>query len=142
MLRAPKRWASFAARSSVRFATVMRAGPCAAKCVAQSSIISPAPMKSTFWSLRLGKMRAARRTAAAAIDTLAAPTWVVERTSLATANERWNSLCSSVPSVPAASAARAASLSCPRICGSPSTIESRPEATRKTCRTACSLGSV
>ena len=30
----------------------MRAGSCAAKCVAHSSIISPAPMNSTFWSFR------------------------------------------------------------------------------------------
>ena len=54
-------------------------------------------------------MRPASLTAAAAMDTLAAPSWVVERTSFATANERWKSLCSSVPSVPADSAARAAS---------------------------------
>ena len=44
-----------------------------------------------------------------------------------------------VPSVPADSAARAASFIWPRICGSPSTIESRPEATRNAWRTACSL---
>ena len=62
--------------------------------------------------------------------------WCV-RTSLATANERWNSWCSVVPSVPAASAARTASFIWPRICGSPSTIESRPQATRKAWRTAC-----
>ena len=76
-------------------------------------------------------MRAASFTEAAAIDTLLAPMRVVERTSLATANERWKSLCSTVPSVPASSAARAASFIWPRICGSPSTIESSPEATRK-----------
>ena len=81
-------------------------------------------------------MRAASFTAAAAIDTLAAPTRVLVRTSFATAKERWKSLCSTVPSVPADSAARAASFIWPRICGSPSTIESRPEATRKAWRTA------
>jgi hypothetical protein len=137
-----KRCASFSARSSVRLATVRRVGPCAAKCVAQSSIISPAPMKSTFWSLRLGKILAASFTAAAAIDTLAAPTLVVERTSFATAKVRWKSLCSTVPRVPADSAVRAASFIWPRICGSPSTMESRPEATRNAWRTACSRGSV
>ena len=120
----------------------MRAGACAAKCVAASSIISPAPMKSTLWSFRLGKMRAASFTAAAAIETLAAPMRVVERTSFATAKERWNRRCSTLPSVPADSAARAASFIWPRICGSPSTIESRPEATRNAWRTACSFGSV
>ncbi len=87
-------------------------------------------------------MRAASFTEAAAIDTLLAPISVVLRTSLATANERWNSLCSTVPSVPAACASRTASFIWPRICGSPSTIESRPEATRNAWRTACSLGSV
>ena len=87
-----KRCASGSARSSVRLATVMRAGPCAAKCVAHSSIISPAPMNSTFWSFRVGKMRAASFTAAAAMDTLVAPIRVVLRTSLATAKERWNSV--------------------------------------------------
>jgi hypothetical protein len=51
------------------------------------------------------------------MDTLAAPTRVVLRTSFATAKVRWKSLCSSVPSVPADSAARAASLIWPRICG-------------------------
>ena len=142
MARPLNREARRLARSIVRLATVMRAGPCAAKCVAHSSIISPAPMNSTFCSRRLGKMRAASFTAAAAIDTLAAPTRVVERTSFATAKERWNSLCSTVPSVPADSAARAASFIWPRICGSPSTIESRPEATRKAWRTAWSRDSV
>jgi hypothetical protein len=41
-----KRCASRSARSAVRFATAMRAGPWAAKWVAHSSIISPAPMKA------------------------------------------------------------------------------------------------
>ena len=137
-----KRAASRSARSSVRLATAMRAGACAAKCVAVSSIISPAPISSTLWSFRLGKMRAASFTAAAAMETLAAPMRVVERTSFATANERWNRRCSRLPRVPADSAARAASFIWPRICGSPITIESSPEATRKAWRTACSLGRV
>ena len=142
MARPLKRCASAWPRSSVRLATVMRSGACAAKCIAHSSIISPAPMNSTFWSFRLGKMRAASFTAAAAIDTLLAPICVVLRTSFATAKVRWNSLCSTVPSVPAASAVRTASFSCPRICGSPNTIESSPEATRKAWRTAWSCGRV
>lgn len=87
-------------------------------------------------------MRAASFTAAAAIDTLVAPISVVLRTSFATAKERWKSLCSTVPRVPAASASRTACFSWPRICGSPSTMESRPEATRNAWRTACSCGRV
>ncbi len=49
-------------------------------------------------------MRAASLTEAAAIDTTLAPIWVLVRTSFATAKERWNSLCNSVPRVPADSA--------------------------------------
>ena len=45
---APKRLASFSPRSSVRLATAIAlAARCAAKCVAASSIISPAPTNST-----------------------------------------------------------------------------------------------
>ena len=79
------------ARSSVRFATVIARGCCAAKCVAQSSIISPAPTKSTFVSRRVGKIRSASFTAAAAIDTVLAPMSVSVRTSFATENVRWKS---------------------------------------------------
>ena len=48
---------------------------------------------------------------------------------------------SSAPSVPASSANRAACFICPSICGSPSTIESRPLATRNAWRTACGCSS-
>ena len=65
-----------------------------------------------------------------------APISVELRTSLATENERWNSWCSVVPSVPAPSASRTACFIWPRICGSPSTIESSPLATRKAWRAA------
>ena len=137
-----KRRASDSARSSVRLATAMPRGRCAAKWVAASSIISPAPTSSTFCSARLGNIRPASFTAAAAIETTLAPMPVLLRTSFATAKERWKSLLRSVPSVPADSASRTASFICPRICGSPTTIESRPEATRKACRTASPCGRV
>ena len=86
-------------------------------------------------------MRWASPTAAEAIETVAAPISVSERTVFATAKVRWNSLLSTRPSVPAACAVRTACLNCPRICGSPSTMESSPLATRKACFTACSCGS-
>ena len=114
----------------------------AAKCVAASSIISPAPTSSSRWSLIDGKMRSASFTAAAAIEIDALPMSVWLRTSFATANVRWNSRFSTRPSDPADSATRTACFICPRICGSPSTIESRPEATRNACETARSFGSV
>jgi hypothetical protein len=106
----------------------------AAKCVAASSIISPAPTNSTLIWPRSSNSWPARRTAAAAMLIEWAPISVALRTSLATANERWNSWLSVVPRAPAWSAARTASFIWPRICASPSTIESRPLATRKAWR--------
>ena len=131
---APRRPASRSPRSSVRLATAIARGVRAAKWVATSSIISPAPTNSTFTSHRSSNNCAARRTAAAAMLIEWAPISVELRTSLATANERWNNWCSVVPSVPALSASRTACFIWPRICGSPSTIESSPLATRKACR--------
>ena len=65
-----------------------------------------------------------------------APISVEVRTSLATAKVRWNNWFSVVPSEPADSAARIASFIWPRICASPSTIESKPLATRNACLAA------
>ena len=90
MARPLKRSASFSPRSAVRFATTSSRGFCAAKCVAHNSIISPAPMNSTRWLEMFSKMRCARRTAAAAMETDCAPISVVVRTSFATAKVRWN----------------------------------------------------
>jgi hypothetical protein len=100
----PKRPASFSPRSSVRLAIAMALGVRAAKCVATSSIISPAPTNSTRPVARSSNSCDASRTAAAAMLMECAPISVEVRTSLATAKERWNSWCSVVPSVPASSA--------------------------------------
>jgi hypothetical protein len=120
----------------------MDRGRCAAKCVAASSIISPAPISSRRCSDNEAKMRCASFTAAAAMEIDAVPISVCVRTSLATANVRWKRRLSTSPSAPAASAVRTACFICPRICGSPSTIDSRPLATRNACATALSCGSV
>jgi hypothetical protein len=122
----PKRPASFSPRSSVRLAMAMDFGFLAAKCVAASSIMSPAPTNSTRTWPRSSNSWPARRTAAADMLIEWAPISVEVRTSLATAKERWNSWFSVVPSAPASSAARTASFIWPRIWASPSTIESRP----------------
>ena len=132
----PKRLASFSPRSSVRLAMTMALGFFAAKCVAASSIISPAPTNSTRTWPRSSNSWPARRTAAAAMLMECAPISVELRTSLATAKERWNSWLSVVPSAPACSAARTASFIWPRIWASPSTMESSPLATRKAWRAA------
>ena len=139
---AAKRAASSRPRSSVRLAIVIARGLRAAKCVAVRSIISPAPMSRIRCSAIDGKMRSASFTEAAAIEIDALPISVWARTSFATANVRWNNRFSTSPSVPAASAWRTACFIWPRICGSPSTIESRPEATRNAWVTACSRGNV
>ncbi len=136
-----RRVASASARSSVRLATVIDFGRCAAKCVAVRSIISPAPTNNTWLSPSSPKILRATRTAAAAIETDCVPISVVERTSLATANVRWNKWFSIRPSPPALRASFSASFIWPRICGSPSTIESSPLATRNACRTAFTCGS-
>jgi hypothetical protein len=89
-----------------------------------------------------GKIRSASRTAAAAIEIDALPMSVCVRTSLATANVRWNNRFSTRPSDPAAAADRTACFIWPSICGSPSTIDSSPLATRKACATVCARGNV
>ena len=133
---APKRAANSSARSLLRFAIASSRGWRAAKWVAASSIISPAPTNRTRVSASDSNSCEASRTAAAAMLIEWLPISVELRTSLATANERWNICCRVVPSVPAPSASRTACLSWPRICGSPRTIESSPLATRKACRAA------
>ena len=105
---AEKRVASFSPRSIVRLETVIDFGFFAAKCVAASSIISPAPIKSSRCPAIDGKMRSANFTAAAAIEIDALPISVCVRTSFATANVRWNSRFKMTPSDPAASAERTA----------------------------------
>jgi hypothetical protein len=91
MTWAPKRPASASPRSSVRLAIAMLLGVLAAKCVAASSIISPAPTNSTLMSFRSSNSWLARRTAAAVMLMEWAPISVEVRTCLATAKERWNS---------------------------------------------------
>jgi len=86
----------------------MALGMRAAKWVAVSSIISPAPTNNTLVRCRSSNSWAARRTEAAAMLIECAPISVEVRTSLATAKLRWKSWCSVVPRVPAVSASRTA----------------------------------
>ncbi len=135
------RCARTVARSTVRLATVIDFGRRAAMWVAVSSIISPAPTSSTSLAASSPKMLSATRTAAAAIDTEWAPISVLDRTSLATAKVRWKRWLSRRPRPPASRESRSACFIWPRICGSPSTIESSPLATRNAWRTASACGS-
>ena len=104
MASAPKRVASFRRAPAVRLAMAMDFGLRAAKCVAVSSIISPAPTNSTRVLPRSSNNWLARRTAAAAMLMLWAPISVEVRTSLATAKLRWNNWLSVEPRAPALSA--------------------------------------
>ena len=86
--------AELAGARRVRLATASTRGWRAAKWVATSSIISPAPTNSTLVWRRSSNSCEASRTAAAAMLIECAPISVDVRTSLATANERWNIWCS------------------------------------------------
>ena len=101
----PKRAASVSPRSSVRLATVIACGLLRREVRGASSIISPAPTNSTLWSCEVVERCAAPAAPRPrpSIRSARRSRWCV-RTSLATAKERWNSWCSVVPSVPAASA--------------------------------------
>ena len=142
--RALKRSASACARSSVRLATVMRAGRCAAKCVAreldhlaradeQHALVLEA-REDALGELHRGGGH--RNAVARRSGRRCAPPSPPRRCA--------GTACCSTRAERARPprAVRAASFIWPRICGSPSTIESRPEATRNAWRTACSCGSV
>ena len=73
-----------------------------------------------------------------ATETGRAPSDVSVRTFLPHSSADWKSRPVTARAVPASAARRCASRICPRICASPRTIESRPEATRKRCRTVAS----
>ena len=83
----------------------------------------------------------ASSTATCETDTAFLPMAVSVRARFAAATERLRSAVSTEPRLPAVSAARYASFTCPRICGSPITIESRLAATRNAWRTAASPSS-
>src|SRR5260363_263396 len=117
-------------------------GRCAAKCAAHTSIMLPAPISNTRWLDSRSKMRCASRTAADAMETECAPIWVCPRAAFAAKKLCCTKRFKYAPSAPASSAARAAAFNWPRICVSPNTIESSPDATRKTWRTALECGSV
>ncbi|MNI56464.1 hypothetical protein D3C73_1114700 [compost metagenome] len=132
----PWRLASSCACARVRLAISRRRTLPSLRWRAASSMVSPAPTSSTVESSRRANAFCARRTAAEATDTGLAPTWVSVRARLATENVCWNSRSRRWPSRPWSRAVDQASFTWPRICGSPSTIESSPVATRNRWRTA------
>ena len=126
--------ASAAARHAVRFVTPMWCTSWARRWVAVSSAISPAPTTSARRRSRRPKILRAREMAAKLTETAPSPSPVSARTRLPTLNAQWNSRLSAALVWPRSEATAYASLTWPRICGSPTTRESSPAATRKRCR--------
>ena len=98
-----------------------------------SVLISPAPTTSTRRPVSRPKILRASETAAKLTDTAPSPSAVSVRTRLPTPNAQWNVLLSSGPCTCRSVAAWKASFTWPRICGSPTTSESSPAATRNRC---------
>ena len=136
--RPPRAAASCSAFSNVRPPRTEARAPSRTIWRAASSLILPAPTSSTARSCSSPKILRASSTATCDTETAFLPIAVSVRARLAAATERLRSAFSTEPRLPAFSAASYASFTCPRICGSPITIESRLAATRKACRTAAS----
>ena len=131
---APKRSASLLPRSSVRLATVTDLGLLRGE-VGRGELDHLARADQQQSLARRSTGRCARRASPPRRPSRSTRCRCRScvRTSLATANVRWNRRFSTRPSEPADSAERTACFICPRICGSPSTIESSPLATRNAC---------
>ncbi len=91
----------------------------------------PAPTRSTVLPSSPSKMCRAISTAAEAIEVAARPSSVSVRTRLALPKAAAQTRVSSPRAAPMRCASSKASFTWPRICGSPSTIESRLADTRK-----------
>ena len=127
---APTSSASTCARSRVRLAIIIFFTLCSRRWRATSSMVSPAPTSITVTVERDSKIWRARVQAAKATETALAPMSVSVRTRFATENDFWNMRSSSLAfRCPFCESANAF-FTCPRICGSPSTSESSPLATR------------
>ena len=134
--RPPTLWASFSEVSKVRFATRMRSMPCALRCVAVSSLVSPAPTMSTVWSLNLPNTCRASSTAAELTLTGRSPMDVSVRTRLPTSSACRNRRLKTTLVQPPSHASWYAPFIWATIWASPTTMESRLEVTRKRCAIA------
>jgi hypothetical protein len=134
--RPPTAPASSSAWAAVRLVITISPTPFDFKCCAVSWLISPAPITSTRRPSSRSKIFLAMATASKLTDTAPSPMAVSVRTRLPTPNDEVNTRSSSGPTHRRPDAAWKASLTCPRICGSPTTAESNPAATRNRCATA------
>ena len=104
--------------------------PCALRCVAVSSLVSPAPTMSTVWSRSLPNTCRASSTAAELTLTGRSPMAVSVRTRLPTSSACRKRRLKTTLVQPPSHACWYAALSWATICASPTTIESRLEVTR------------
>ena len=103
---------------------------------AVSVLISPAPTTSTRRPLSSPKIFRARSTAAKLTDTAPSPRAGLGPHAFADGEGPVEQLVQHGPVAVTFRGSLNASFTCPRICGSPTTIESRPAATRNRCRAA------
>ena len=134
--RPPTRSASSRAVPTVRLATTTSCTPCWISAIAVASAIRPAPISSTRLAGRSESTSAARSSATAGTDADPVPIRVWERTDLPTSSAWRNSWFRIGPVLPSSWPSSHAVRTWPWISLSPTTIESRLEATRKSCAAA------
>ncbi len=131
--------ASRSARRGDRLATASRPTPARARVAADSAPIDPAPITSAGRpAQRTEHPRGLGQPRLTTIEAPARSMPVSACTRLPTRSACCISSCSSRPAASSSAAAAYASRSWPRICASPTTIESSPAATENRCSTAAS----
>lgn len=123
-------------RSQVRLTTVIARGCCRATVAAARPLIAPAPTMSTWASRTAPTYSVAAASPSATSPRPACAMSVSLWARLPTRSACWNRAFSAGPAVPPVCAASSASRSWPRICGSPTAIDSSPQAREKTCAIA------
>ncbi len=131
--------ASDCARSAWRFVTNIVVTPRSDSARAVSSLVSPAPMMTTWRSERSPSFSSASPTATDETDACPSEIFVSVRTRLPVCSAAVNRRFVSGPVVPAASAVSYARLTWPWTSTSPTIIDSNPLVTRNSWRAASQL---
>ena len=135
----PKRWATLSARSAWRLATKIVPAPWSARARAVPSLVSPAPMITTWRSARSPSTLWASSTATVGTLTRLAPIEVSVRTRLPVLIAAANRRLLRGPVDPQRIASSWARRTWPWISASPTIIDSRPQVTRNSWRAASQL---
>lgn len=118
----------------MRLATTISVTPTLASVAAASEDIDPAPMTSAFFPRAQSDTSAPRASCSSPNVTSDCPARsipVSECARFPTRSACWNRSLSSRPAVCSSCARASESFICPRICPSPTTMESSPQATEK-----------